>query len=120
MLENCLLTPILAEEIAYANLTFIVATPAVDTPTFGECDCMMLTTSNLGGFLRFCRPDDFVWCTNVLFVAYTKLAMVVEAPSKELSLLIEIKRCMTATKDIHGLFGANLLNLARLICFAFR
>ena len=45
--------------------------------------------------------------------------MVVKAPCEELSLLISVERGMAATEDIYGLFGANLLNLAGLVVFAF-
>ena len=80
---------------------------------------MVFTTGDLGGLLRFFRPDDHLRGTDILFVANSKLAMVVKAPCEELSLLISVERGMAATEDIYGLFGANLLNLAGLIVLAF-
>lgn len=77
----------------------------------------MLTSCNFNNVVSFVwvQVFDSCWLAAVEFVADTKLTMVVETPSKQLVLIVDVKAVHVSTEDIDGVLGSYLLDLEGLV-----
>lgn len=110
----CLLSLLLALirliKITSTALRFIVASPAVDSALVSTADRVMLTSFNSCHVNSFGTKLDEGWVADVFLVANTELAVIVQAPGKQLVRFIFVKRCVSTTKHIDRIFSSTGFN----------
>jgi len=115
----CFHCSVLSIEVADTALALIVPTPGIDFTLFSDGDGVMFSASD--------RLDMHVLqvlheCGHacVGLGANSELAVVVQTPGVQLSLLVEIKGGMVPAKNIYGISGANRLDFHGLSISASR
>jgi len=109
--------------IPTTDLPFIISTPAVNEAIFRSCDGVMLSTSNLNDVVPFERIKVFhsSWNRCIMFSSDSKLAPVVQTPSENLVLVVDVERVLISTEDIDSALCSHFLNdkglLVSVSCF---
>ena len=98
----------LVVKISQTNLSFIVPTPAVDCSQSRSCNAVMLPACNFNNVVALVRIEFFYlsWHRCVELITDTELTMVVESPSEDLVLVIDVETVHFSAKYIDGVLCA--------------
>ena len=111
-----LLSFIFTEKITNSNLSFIIASKAVHTSRFQQSNWMMFSSSHLNDMITFMRIQisNSLCICNRIFVAKTKLSVIIHAPGEYLICVIDIERMEPSTEYILSIFSVSLFNFEGL------